>query len=127
MPLPSDPSATLRSMLERLRKKSHSDPRPTNPLGRKAPLTSYVDLCQRHQFESTLLPEAHRKGWPTQIDFEALPARVKAQSKILRQYFTSKESSSFWLEIKQEIEAKGARKALGIADQFNTFDKCLPG
>lgn len=127
MPLPLDPSSTLANMLERLRTKSYADPRPMNPLGRKAPLASYADLCQRHQFETTILPEARSKRWPTHIKFETLPGRIQAIRNTLSHYIINKESSSFWQEIMQEVGSKGARKALGIADQFNTFDKCLPG
>lgn len=127
MPLPSEPSLILSDMLQRLQKSSRPDPRPTNALGRKAPFASYIDLCQRHQFETTLLPEARRRGWPINIDFEALPRRIQALKNKLTLYIGSKESSRFWWEIQSDIETKGAGKALGINGQFDTFDRCLPG
>ncbi|KAI5116349.1 hypothetical protein M0805_002254 [Coniferiporia weirii] len=127
MPFPTDPSPLLTNMVNRIRKISYRDPRPSNALGLKAPLLSYVNMCQRHQFEATLLPQARAKGWPTYINFTALPVRVKALKSQLESYMLNKESSLFWLELKKEIDKKGVRRVMGISDQFNTFEKSQPG
>lgn len=57
-------------------KKSERAPRPTNPLGRIATLSVFVNVCQRHRFESKLLPEAEEKGWPKSIKWGLIHERV---------------------------------------------------
>ena len=76
MPLPTAPSVHLLSLLVSTRKKSKPDPRPSNPLGLKAPMSVFVTACQRHRFESQILPEAERKGWPKTVDWKAVAKRV---------------------------------------------------
>ncbi|KAF8813016.1 hypothetical protein BYT27DRAFT_6394589 [Phlegmacium glaucopus] len=76
-PLPSSPSPLLINILAATRKKSTRDPRPSNPLGLKAPLANFIVVCQRHKFESQILPEAERKGWPKTILWQKLAARVE--------------------------------------------------
>jgi len=76
--LPSSPSQLLINILAATRKKSTGDPRPSNPLGLKAPLAIFfIVACQRHKFESQLLPEAEKKGWPKSIQWTKLGARVE--------------------------------------------------
>ncbi|EJD07667.1 uncharacterized protein FOMMEDRAFT_73412, partial [Fomitiporia mediterranea MF3/22] len=84
-------------------------------------------MCQRHRFETQLLPTAEEAGWPTCIDFTALPKRVIALRQRLTGILHDKEKSVLWRELKQDIEKKGARKAMGLLDQFNTFEKSQPG
>lgn len=112
-------------MLERIPK--YPDPRPANSLGLTAPLLTYVSMCQRHQFESKLLPTAVSAGWPTRIDFAALPARVSALRKRLVGVLLDKEQSIFWRELKKDIGEKGVRKTMGVAEQFKSFEKSQPG
>ena len=76
-PLPFSPSPRLINILAATRKKSIRDPRPSNPLGLKAPLAIFIIVCQRHKFESQVLPEAERKGWPKTIQWQELGARVE--------------------------------------------------
>ncbi len=75
-PLPTTPSVHLLSLLLSTRRKSKPDPRPSNPLGLKAPMSVFVTACQRHRFESQILPEAKRKGWPKTVDWKAVAKRV---------------------------------------------------
>ena len=114
-------------MLDRLRHKSYRDPRPENALGLKAPLISYIDLCQRHRFESKLLPKARKNGWPTSIDFSILPGRVRALERDLRSYLLEKDKSHLWQLLKKEIDEKGALRVMGIQGQFNNFERSQPG
>ncbi|KAJ3511915.1 hypothetical protein NLJ89_g3827 [Agrocybe chaxingu] len=76
VPLPSSPSPLLLGILSDIKKKSTRDPRPSNPLGLKAPLAIFIAACQRHRFESQILPEAERKGWPKTIDWKRLGGRI---------------------------------------------------
>jgi hypothetical protein len=76
----------LTRLLAATAKKSSPDPRLTNPLGRKAPFTVFIAVCQRHRFESEILPEAEHKGWPKEIEWTKLEERVgrlKGRLKVL--------------------------------------------
>lgn len=114
-------------------KKSSPDPRPANPLGRKAPFATFIDLCHRHQFESKILPEAEKKGWPKAIDWKGLSARIAKMLPELRKLIDDKSEngprarSTFWQEIMKAVKAKGLRAATGVKDQFLNFEKTQPG
>ncbi|KAL5492496.1 hypothetical protein ACEPAI_3943 [Sanghuangporus weigelae] len=125
MPFPPNPTPLLIDMLKRIPK--YPDARPTNPLGLKAPLLSYVTMCQRHQFEMQLLPKARAAGWPTCIDFTTLPGRIHALRKHMTVLLRDKGKSIFWRELKKDIDKYGARKTMGVTNQFDSFEKSQPG
>lgn len=136
-------------------RKSYSDPRPANPLGLKAPLATFVGVCQRHRFESKILPEAESKGWPKHIDWAELPNRVrdmqeslqaiiddhvndvdhsdeedeKAPLKVVRGEEDKGPRSKcvFWKELIKEVKKKGSRAVAGVQGQFASFEKTQPG
>lgn len=117
-------------MLASLAKKSKSFPRPMNPLGRKAPVEAFIPLCQRHRFESELLPEAEKKGWPKEIEFDKLEARVRGLRTDLRGFLCDPEvrnASKFWKEVMLEVKNKGSRAVGGVQNQFANFEKMQPG
>ncbi|KAJ7935204.1 RTC4-like domain-containing protein [Mycena leptocephala] len=84
-PLPAQPTPLLTRLLEQTFNKSYRDARPSNPLGRKAPMGVFVAVCQRHRFESETLPEAEARGWPKYIDWAGLKHRVLAMKRNLQQ------------------------------------------
>lgn len=127
MVFPSKPSPFLLKMLSGILPESYPDPRPTNKLGRKAPLLTYLNMCQRHQFEQEQLPAAVIAGWPTHIDFSRLPKRVKGMRTPLDRIIKSKKSSFFWEELETLFKDKGVRSVVGITGQFENFEKRLPG
>lgn len=127
-PLPTSPTKLLTSMFVGIRSKSSSQPRPGNCLGLKAPLTVFIDVCQRHRFETHQLPSAEANGWPTHIDFDALPGRVKKLKKKLEKVFQNKMSSHFWQEFDEDLKSgTGARWLMGVQGQWQAFTKGLPG
>lgn len=83
-PLPTNPSAHLLNLLASIKKASKPDPRPSNPLGVKAPMSVFVSACQRHRFESQILPEAERKGWPKEINWKAVAERIFKMKSALK-------------------------------------------
>ncbi|KAF7315074.1 RTC4 domain-containing protein [Mycena indigotica] len=144
-PLPPDPTPHLQSLLEQTLKKSRPDPRPANPLGRRAPMAAFIGVCQRHRFETEILPEAEEKGWPKTIDWEDVRSRVQAMEWQLRQIVnntgdddeSAPESSQairgarrqclFWRDMIKEIKAKGSKGVQGVQEQFANFHKTQPG
>ncbi|PPR01464.1 hypothetical protein CVT24_001868 [Panaeolus cyanescens] len=147
-PLPSSPSPLLIRLLATVKKKSSRDPRPANPLGRTAPLGVFIVLCQRHQFESQILPEAELKGWPKSIDWSHLGSRIRRMKQHLQALINDSDASKtdddwdvvyskskktvrskciFWQEIVEDVKKKGSRSVTGVQGQFANFEKAQPG
>src|ERR1700722_17694887 len=78
LPLPLTPTPHLQKLLKNAaaHPRSRPDNRPSNPLGRRAPLIVFINVCQRHQFENVWLPKARLKGWKEEIEWKALSGRV---------------------------------------------------
>ncbi|KAF8625035.1 hypothetical protein AX17_006949 [Amanita inopinata Kibby_2008] len=129
--LPALPTPRLKKLITNALKKSYPDCRPSNPLGRKAPSAVFIAVCQRHRFESELLPEAERKGWPKSIDWDRLGSRVKGMRNELEGLVESVRCgtgvSMFWEEVKKELETKGSRAVASVHGQFAAFEKAQAG
>ncbi|KIJ65185.1 hypothetical protein HYDPIDRAFT_27905 [Hydnomerulius pinastri MD-312] len=142
--LPLHPTPFLQILLETARKKSYADARPRNCRGLKAPLATYISVCQRHRFESHQLPIAIERGWPTYINFEKVPDRVKGMKKDLQAIIMDtgdrdeddtsddelkgpRDRSVFWREVKKEVKKQGSRTVVGVKGQFASFEKTQPG
>ncbi|KAF5353154.1 hypothetical protein D9758_008719 [Tetrapyrgos nigripes] len=155
-PLPASPSPLLLHLLEQTALKSVRAPRPRNPKGRKAALGVFVSVCQRHRFETDILPQAEKKGWPKQIDWEKIEARVQKMRPDLHDLLHNAEVktyepdmyeddddddddehlgldkrvrdlSVFWQEAVKEVKEKGTRVAGGVKNLFATFEKMQLG
>ncbi|THH29525.1 hypothetical protein EUX98_g4671 [Antrodiella citrinella] len=77
-PLPAAPSPFLTTLIAAVRRKSHRDPRPTNPQGLWTTPTVYAHVCARHAFEEEHIPMAECNGWPTCIQWSELADRIVA-------------------------------------------------
>jgi hypothetical protein len=151
-PLPSSPSLTLQRLLKKTFAKSRPDSRPWNIYGRKAPFAVYISVCQRHNFETEVLPEAEEKGWPKAIDWDALRERVDDMREVLQELIEDRvipkaedegewcldpdvdkgeemrrDACIFWTEILEEVRAKGAKVVAGFQGQFASFEKVQLG
>ncbi|KJA13715.1 hypothetical protein HYPSUDRAFT_195593 [Hypholoma sublateritium FD-334 SS-4] len=156
-PLPTSPSPLLLKILAETKKKATRDPRPSNPLGLRAPLTAFIAACQRHRFESQILPEAEQKGWPKSIDWKGISGRILKMRQLLKALIEdlghgtggggeldpdgwevlfenksdskqgAKARSVFWKEIMEEVRQKGLRAVSGVRGQFANFEKAQPG
>ncbi|KAF5362164.1 hypothetical protein D9756_002656 [Leucocoprinus leucothites] len=151
--LPSSPTPFFLKLLESTLSKSCLDPRSTNPLGRKASLSTFVAVCQRHDFETEVLPEAEAKGWPKTINWEELADRVLKMKPALEEIihdsgeadthalvedegeglmtsFISKGpriQCVFWREAMKSLLKSGARAMADVRGQFLDFEKSQPG
>ncbi|KAF8132224.1 RTC4-like domain-containing protein, partial [Mycena galopus ATCC 62051] len=153
-PLPPQPTPLLTRLLEETFKKSYREVRPSNPLGRKAPMGVFVGVCQRHRFESETLPEAEARGWPKYIDWAGLSDRVlamerdleliladpgdtivygndnedgKKQKETPRQLKGPRMRCIFWKDLVKELKTKGSKGVKGVQGQFANFEKTQPG
>ncbi|KAJ7270080.1 RTC4-like domain-containing protein [Mycena haematopus] len=153
--LPAQPTPLLKRLLEETFRKSYRDVRPSNPLGRKAPMGIFVGVCQRHRFESETLPEAEARGWPKYINWADLKGRVLAMKRDLqgiladpgdpivygndggkeekkrndesRQNKGPRMRCIFWKDLVKELKSKGSKGVKGVQGQFANFEKTQPG
>ncbi|KAF5383667.1 hypothetical protein D9615_003785 [Tricholomella constricta] len=149
-PLPPSPTPHLKRLLASTARKSYREPRPDNPLGRNAPFAVFIAVCQRHIFESQILPQAELKGWPKSIDWTELEKRVRRMKGVLRAVIDDTSGTStddeyeeifggdaekegprakcvFWTEVMKEVKQKGSRAVAGVRGQFASFEKMQPG
>jgi hypothetical protein len=127
--MPKRPSKILKDLLKKVFKYSTEAPRIDNKLGRTAPIDRYIEVCQRHEFETVEMPKARANGWPLMLDFEELPEKVTSSSVTnrLREVIAEPHKSTFWKDIQAAID-NGGTKAVTSADaQMMAADKSLPG
>lgn len=54
-------------------------------------MSTFVAVCQRHRFETDLLPKAKRRGWPLSIDWAGLRSRIEALRERLQDIIADTE------------------------------------
>ncbi|KAI0319654.1 RTC4-like domain-containing protein, partial [Amylostereum chailletii] len=88
-------------------------------------------MCPRHQFETEEIPKARARGWPTEIDFDAVQGRVEGLYEKLRKIRDAedgaREASVFWQAVMKEVRAMGSRAVAGVKGQFDNFERTQPG
>lgn len=103
-------------------------PRPGNPKGLSArSFTLFVKLCTQHRNETTIIPYGLDQGWPHEINFEALPNRVKLLRAQLAAIVINPVGSPFYQDAEDELKKSGALCASSIQAQYCTFDRGYPG
>ncbi|KAF5343205.1 hypothetical protein D9757_010358 [Collybiopsis confluens] len=139
--LPEDPSPYFRELLARCARKSYSQPRPSNPKGRKAPVDVFVEVCSRHRLEKEMIPEAMARGWPIEIDWSLIPERVNSlknhleallqnsgdTSGLLSDGGNAREKCVFWREVMDELREKRQGKLKSVDTQFLSLRRSQPG
>ncbi|KAF8328450.1 RTC4-like domain-containing protein [Cantharellus anzutake] len=126
-PWPSDPSAELTNLLARARRKAWPHKRYTNPEGLKAPLEAIIDLCNTHRSEASIIPEGIAKGWPSEIDFDAIPNRLWKLKPALQKLIDFPSGWHFFDIAKKDIQQFGAAATNSTRGQFSTFSRTQPG
>jgi hypothetical protein len=130
------PSTELRTpqlitLLEAAARRSVPRPRPGNPGARRAPISVYGAVCERHEFEAAELPRARAAGWPSEINWISLRSRVEKLgdmlSKIIMGQDGAREKSRFWAEVEHDMKKVGSRTVTGVKGQFESFEKVQPG
>lgn len=121
--MPTNPTKALLSLIRKAKHGSYKNPRPTNPLGLKAPFSLYLDVCARHEYETAELPKAAIRGWPKTIRFSHLPKRIEGMRQQLSVYVKNKSESVFWKELSQRIRKHGTLATLSLGQQFLTVEQ----
>lgn len=144
-PLPTISSHGLLDLLSQVQKKSAKDPRPSNPLGLKAPLEVLSGYCHRHRFEQKILPKAKLKSLPQVIQWEKIEGRVSRIQPHLQALvedpltglgdsideFNSQRGAKwrciFWRETLEVIKGKAIMRSLAFVVSFSTLKRLSLG
>lgn len=119
-PLPANPSCGLIQKLETLKSMSWPAPTPTNPAHRQTKsFTVYIDVCQRHTFETDQLPIARLAGWPIEPDFAGLFDRILRRRPTLSELIAVPEMSALFLQ-STAYYRPGPSRLMGISSQYSS-------
>ncbi|KAG9104232.1 hypothetical protein FRC06_004216 [Ceratobasidium sp. 370] len=127
--LPDNPSPYLLQTMAELRLLAKPEPRPRNPLGLTAPLTTFINLCHMHRAESTHVQRGKENHWPVVIDWNSVRKRLSSIQIVdaLREIISNPESSEFFVTLSRAIKRDGALKAASIKAQLDSFELSHPG
>lgn len=105
--------------------------------GEPAPMFNYVKggisandkavICRMHKVELIYKPLGLKRGYPTNINFEGIPDRVKEMKSELKDIIDKKIESQFLKKVLAVHEEMGADKARRTTELINRFDEYLPG
>ncbi|KAG9126134.1 hypothetical protein FRC07_004741 [Ceratobasidium sp. 392] len=127
--LPDNPSPDLLRTMAELKLLAKPEPRARNPLGMKAPLTTFINLCHMHRAESTHVQRGKENNWPAVIDWNNVRERLRSMRVVeaLQEIISNPESSEFFITLSTTIKRDGALKAASIKAQLNNFELSHPG
>ncbi|KAG0176536.1 hypothetical protein DFQ29_005987 [Apophysomyces sp. BC1021] len=94
---------------------------------RKASNMEQYSFCRLHRIELVIKPKGEKKGYPTEIDFEAIGDRIEKFKHELLDVISGKESSTYRetaLKAYEDLGKNRARSAMGVMARFETT---LPG
>lgn len=127
--LPTKPSHKLVKLLKYLK----SRPEVTQRSGSKNPFALYLPFpqsasyCERHRAEKKLIPMGIRNGWPTEINFQKLPRRIKSHRWYLQRICKREIASDFMDMALKAWAAQGPMKVQSVANELATFHVEQPG
>lgn len=126
-PLPPQPSSRLQRLIERARLHARAQPRVANSKGLIAPFAIFIGACNQHRDETTVIPEGVAQGWPTNIDFDAIPTRLKAMRPRLLSFIERPNTSTFFQKAMEDVASMGALASVGAQGQLAAFQRSRPG
>ncbi|KAG8739791.1 hypothetical protein FRC10_005174 [Ceratobasidium sp. 414] len=121
--LPDNPSPDLLQTMAELKLLAKSEPRPRNPLGLTAPLTTFINLCHMHRAESTHVQRGKENHWPVVIDWNGVRNRLRSTQVVnaLQEIISDPQSSEFFVILSETIKRDGALKAASIKAQLGSL------
>ena len=124
---PENPTAKLIALTAKAFKHTFPSPRTTNPNGRSSSSFLYfIQVCNQHRNETTTIPQGLCRGWPREIDFEALPNRICIFKSQLAMIMKDPGSSSFFRDA-IHLQMSSPLFASSIEGQQLIFKKSQPG
>ncbi len=113
--------------MTRVRRKAWPNKRYTNPEGLKAPLEAIIDLCNLHRSEVSIIPEGIAKGWPSEIDFDAIPSRLWKLRPKLQDLIDHPSGWHFFEIAKEDVEVLGSMVTNSTRGQFSASSRTRAG
>jgi len=107
--------------------RTFSTPRTINPKARSAnSFTYFIEVCNQHRNEATIIPEGLQRGWPQEIDFKALPRRLSVFNSELDAIVKDPSSSSFFRNISNPPPASSmeGRRLIFQRSQPGYYGEC---
>ena len=126
-PWPKEPSKELTDLFARIRPRAWPQPRYRNACGLQAPVEVFIDLCNMHRNETTVIPEGLAQGWPSEIDFDAVPQRLWKLKSKLEKIINHPAGGYFYEMAKTDIKEMGGLAMGSMRGQFAAFQKTQPG
>lgn len=126
---PEYPSQLLMATLQTVLEKAVPDPRPTNPAGMRVAMSVAICACDMHRAEMSIVPEGVVRGYPQQINFQEVRARVRRMQHTLSAIIEADDNDrgEFWAIARKDVKKNGALKANSIGGQFGTYTDSLVG
>ncbi|KAL0083535.1 RTC4-like domain-containing protein [Phycomyces blakesleeanus] len=85
------------------------------------------EFCQMHKTELKIKPEGVKRGYPLEIDFDALPERIKSLQAELERVISQDTPSIYRDAALQAYKDLGQVKARGTMAVMARFEYTLPG
>lgn len=121
-PMPSEHSEDLKSLLAQFRQKQVEG---------TASFHHTMELCSLHQAETTIIPLGWRAGFPKDVDFLNIPARIERDPIRIKldSILCKPDDSLFFRTAKTAIELYGKRRwrSLDFPNNAETVSKSMPG
>lgn len=114
-------------LLANARPKAWPQPRHGNALGLTAELEHFMDVCAQHRDEASIIPDGVKQGWPTEIDFDALPERLRAFRRKLQKIVEEPTISQFFRKAMKDVAEMGALASMSSHGQLAAFERARPG
>lgn len=104
-------------------------PHRTGTASSDADWTRTIEFCGRHHAESHVFPVGFHAGYPHEMNFSQLKARVKALKPDVKKMLKRPKNSPFYLFAKRDLENQGRRKwsSMDSANDEKRKDRLLPG
>ena len=104
-------------------------PNRTGTASSDADWTRPIEFCGRHHAESHVFPVGFHAGYPHEMNFSQLKARVKALKPDVKKMLKRPKNSPFYLFAKRDLENQGRRKwsSMDSANDEKRKDRLLPG
>ncbi|KAJ9101772.1 hypothetical protein QFC21_003111 [Naganishia friedmannii] len=125
--LPVRMSESVSNLYRQLR--ATDAPRRTSTAASDADWTRTIEFCQRHYAESHVFPLGFHAGYPHELNFSQLKARVKALKPEVKKMLKRPKDSAFYLFAERDLENQGRRKwsSMESANDEKRKDRLLPG
>lgn len=126
-PWPEKPTVKLLALRAVALRHAVPSPRTANPDGWSASsFVSFIEVCNRHRNETTTIPDGLRQGWPSEINFDALPRRLNLLKSQLAAFVKDPASSSFF-RATSDLDDPGSLHSSSMEGRLLIFKRSQPG